>query len=662
MKKILTLSVFLFFLTGLSFAQCDLNEVEVIVEINPDDYPDETSWTLLANNIEILTGGSNSDTICVDAEACIQFQIYDTAGDGICCGFGEGSYAVLVDGAIVASGGEFTTSENATFNCPIGSVCENPYIAELGTMDAPLPYSFYEFTPDASGTYSFSTCDLTSCDTKLWIYDDCSADVLNYDEADALFYNDNDCGLQSTIEADLLAGESYILKVGLFNQGTDCSDSTVGFNIDYLGDNCEDCNIACYEPYFTGLDIPDSQKCLYAKNAERYIENLSGILYDWKNPMWTIQENGEWVIYYHIESWEGPVTDVAITNLTNEYHSLANQWIGGLSDFDPDVPQNMTVKVFGFVFNEGVEVDPSFYNTYGNYPIVTNWQESNVKSPWQVVYRSDESEFDQSSWHPIDDFDLLKVIGNDVANYPDATYSPSNWDSYIHPEGVDMFYTKFGHRTPWYAVAGREFLYLGGCITNYATGETLTDVFTHEMGHCFFHDDLYDNVKYPCAEGLESIMLNVNYISDFDRVIMRIVWEAQKYGENLAVVDLDNDGFCANTDCDDTNPNINSDAEEIPNNGIDEDCDGMDLVLSIHEFSNSTINIYPNPATDIINIDVSGNLKYEVTIFDLQGRIMISKTNRPAIDIQALAQGTYLLEIKDRDSDQKVIKKIIKGT
>jgi hypothetical protein len=284
----------------------------------------------------------------------------------------------------------------------------------------------------------------------------------------------------------------------------------------------------CYENHFNNLDVDDSLVAQYLTNVEQFTGLLSNNLNNLRNPLWTIKQNGEWVIYYHIESWEGPVTDVAIINLTNEYENIANQWLEGLKDFDSDAPESVAVKIFGFVFNEGVEVDASFYQTYGNYPIVTNWQEKTEKAPWKIVYRSDESDFNQN-WYQIADFDLLKVIGNKTNLNSNIVFSPANWDSYIHPEGVDMFYTKFWHKTTWDAVAQRHYLKIGGSIANYATGETQGRTFTHEMGHTFFHDDIYDRIKYPEAEGIESVMNNCcDSITNFDRLIQRIIWKAQK--------------------------------------------------------------------------------------------------------------------------------------
>ncbi len=87
----------------------------------------------------------------------------------------------------------------------------------------------------------------------------------------------------------------------------------------------------------------------------------------------------------------------------------------------------------------------------------------------------------------------------------------------------------------------------------------------------------------------------------------------------------------------------------------------LNQVLSTHELTNSTISIYPNPAIDIINIDAPESLNYDANLYDLNGSLIVSTTNKSEIEIQTLPLGIYLIEIIDLNSGQKVIDKIIKG-
>lgn len=261
-------------ISTLSAQNCTSSEAEVIVEIMTDNYGYETTWnvsdgsSVYASGGDVTTYGSNtlySDTFCVPNTSCMSFNIFDNFGDGICCSYGNGYYNLYVDGALIATGGDFNTDESVNFNCPPGSSCTSPDTAYVG---GPYTTSFddhwYVFTPDSTGMYEISTCGMNSCNTEIWVYDNCQA---NIDETvmGTIFYDDDNggCGLQAVISAALEAGTSYIIRIGDANDN--CGGPqlwTIQFNGPIIG--CTDPAACNYNPLATVSDTciyPGSPDC-----------------------------------------------------------------------------------------------------------------------------------------------------------------------------------------------------------------------------------------------------------------------------------------------------------------------------------------------------------------------------------------------------------------
>ena len=85
--------------------------------------------------------------------------------------------------------------------------------------------------------------------------------------------------------------------------------------------------------------------------------------------------------------------------------------------------------------------------------------------------------------------------------------------------------------------------------------------------------------------------------------------------------------------------------------------------LAVNSFNNGVFSIYPNPAKNVVNIQLKDNLNVtlkSVSVYDLTGKVVLetSDVNQP-INVEKLAIGTYILSISDTQNKsytQKFIK------
>ncbi|GFH49990.1 hypothetical protein CTEN210_06468 [Chaetoceros tenuissimus] len=114
--------------------RCAPDEVRFSVNLVTDNYPQETKWTLsTCEGDEILQSSyasrntEHNDSYCIAGDQAYTFEIIDTYGDGICCGYGEGNYTLFVDGIeLFRSEGAFRSREVTKVNGDCSSHSERP--------------------------------------------------------------------------------------------------------------------------------------------------------------------------------------------------------------------------------------------------------------------------------------------------------------------------------------------------------------------------------------------------------------------------------------------------------------------------------------------------------------------------------------------------------
>ena len=108
---------------------CRSGKAELIVEIQTDKYPDDTSWSLKRRSSgQTIDSGNNykrantqyMKSVCVKEGEEYTLTVHDSYGDGVCCAWGNGWYKATLNGKEIARGASFGSKVETVFVVPTG--------------------------------------------------------------------------------------------------------------------------------------------------------------------------------------------------------------------------------------------------------------------------------------------------------------------------------------------------------------------------------------------------------------------------------------------------------------------------------------------------------------------------------------------------------------
>ncbi len=164
-------------------------------------------------------------------------------------------------------------------------------------------------------------------------------------------------------------------------------------------------------------------------------------------------------------------------------------------------------------------------------------------------------------------------------------------------------------------------------------------------------DDNNPTINPASAEACDNLDNNCNGVKDDGLQTFTYYIDADGDGYGILANSLTTcltsipSGYANNDlDCNDANSLINPTAKDIANNGIDEDCNGVDLITSTNEIIAHQFIIYPNPIHSILHINNNSYNNFTLKLKTLTSKEIMIYQNPSSIDLSTLKNGIYILQ------------------
>ncbi|HMQ49082.1 MAG TPA: MopE-related protein [Saprospiraceae bacterium] len=192
------------------------------------------------------------------------------------------------------------------------------------------------------------------------------------------------------------------------------------------------------------------------------------------------------------------------------------------------------------------------------------------------------------------------------------------------------------------------------CASDAPVGYVLNDMDCDDGAAAVFPGapEICDGIDNDCANGIDDGLIFLTYYEDRDGDGFGDLNSTSESCVGAAPIGFVTD----NTDCDDNDANRYPSASEIPDNGVDEDCSGVDLFIAP--------KVFPNPARNevYVHLDYTGMLNYRWISADgriaREGRLEM-QANSTTLDVATLHPGVYFLQLLDLSNEQLLLERVL---